>query len=217
MDQRSAEGTEFVLDNRKLIIVFLLLISVCGAFFVIGFMEGKRQSVQLLTERSPAATETGSAAGAAAPDAATAPVKTAGPPVGAKSVRDQLDWYKNVQGGAGDASKAADAAKPAPGAQKAPGISAKTVKPARPTPGSMVPAENVTYSVQVGAFRQRREAEAKTDLLKAKGFQGVIESSQTGDPLFLVKVGRFKSRVDAAATQIQLRKAGFKDCFVKTN
>ena len=60
MDDQSAEpGFEFVLDNRKLIVVFLLLISFCGGFFVLGFMEGKRQGMQ---EASLAAAEDASRA-----------------------------------------------------------------------------------------------------------------------------------------------------------
>ena len=222
MEQRGAEGTEFVLDNRKLIIVFLLLVLMCGAFFVIGFMEGKRQSVQFAADRSPSATEAGSGQVSSPDNTRPAETKSAAPPVEGKSVRDQLDWYKNVQGGSSDPLKSAESVKPAPavvypGVKKPPTTAPKTAKPESPTPRSMVPAANLSYSVQVGAFRQRREAESKADALKAKGFTCTIEAPQAADQLFQVKVGRFKSRAEAVAMQVRLRKAGFNDCFIKTN
>ena len=46
MDQHSDSGYELVLDNRRLIIAFAVLILFCGCFFVVGFMEGKRQGFQ---------------------------------------------------------------------------------------------------------------------------------------------------------------------------
>ena len=47
-DKRSRDaGTELILDNRKLILAFGALAVVCGAFFVLGFIEGKRQGIQL--------------------------------------------------------------------------------------------------------------------------------------------------------------------------
>ena len=46
MDDASESGLELVLDNRKIVIGFVLLIFICGCFFVIGFIEGKRQGFQ---------------------------------------------------------------------------------------------------------------------------------------------------------------------------
>jgi hypothetical protein len=45
-DREPEAGHELVLDNRKLIIAFAVLIAICGAFFVLGFMEGRRQGFQ---------------------------------------------------------------------------------------------------------------------------------------------------------------------------
>ena len=75
----------------------------------------------------------------------------------------------------------------------------------------------VTYSVQVGAFRVRREAETKGKMLKAKGFECRIDLPETPDDLYLVKVGRFSSRAEAKAMQLRLKKSGENNAFIKAN
>ncbi|MBZ5496867.1 MAG: SPOR domain-containing protein [Acidobacteriia bacterium] len=222
MDQRGAEaGTELVLDNRKLILGFMLLIVVCGAFFVIGFMEGKRQAVQARVESTPSSSAT-TAAEIAGPDTKAPATGTTATPATDRSVREQLDWYKSVQSGQPDARKATPPAESAKAMQtpetKKPSPSSPNANRAAPAPavGSMIPAAKVGYSVQAGAFRERREAEIKADALKAKGFPCVIEAPKSADQLYLVKVGKFESRADAVAMQKKLQKAGF-PCFIKTN
>ncbi len=177
MDQRTDKGLEFVLDNRRLIVGFFILIAICGAFFVIGFVEGKRQAVGLETRVIPGAPAE-SRQGAAASDAAPAQ------PNEERSVRDQLDWYKRVNK-PGEATKGLEPPPepvktvvqpaPAPAAPPAPAPAAKA-RPDTPKPQ--------TYSVQVGAFRQRQEAETKAALLKSKGFDYVIEAPVPPNTLF---------------------------------
>jgi cell division septation protein DedD len=215
MAQPSAEsGNEFILDNRKLIIGFMLLIVICGAFFVVGFMEGKRQAVQARSER-PSSGPAGTPSEAVARAVATAPAKNG--PAEDRSVREQLDWYKTVQGG--DSAKRA-VAEPPKNAEAEPTQAEKVTRPAAGTqkPAAVPKASSgaATYTVQVGAFRQRHEAESKADALKTRGYTFVIESPAIPDGLFLVKVGNFSSRADAVAMERRLRKDGF-SCFIKTN
>jgi len=100
MAQSSSDSrNEFVLDNRRLIIGFVLLIVICGAFFAVGFMEGKRQVVQARADRpssGPATipSESGARSGTTS---TTNPAKNG--PADDRSVREQLDWYKTIQGG----------------------------------------------------------------------------------------------------------------------
>ena len=205
MDQKGAEpGAELVLDNRKLILGFLLLILVCGGFFVIGFMEGKRQA-QARIEPTPANASAQLAPMTAASDSKAPDKGTAAGPITDRSVREQLDWYKNLQNAPPDSRKSvadAESGKTAPAADaKLPPPSKfqadKTAGPATRT--AALPAAKVTYTVQLGAFRQRREAENKAELLKAKGFVCVIEPPKSGDQLYLVKMGKFESLADAVA------------------
>jgi cell division protein FtsN len=195
-----------------------LLIAVCGAFFVIGFMEGKRQNVRVVVQ--PAAETPLSSA-------ITPEVKGAGTPQESssvnqdRSVRDQLDWYKNVQSGqpqtpvpAGNPA-ATESAKPA---------AAKTVDSAPPKSKGGAPAQaqpaaarpgKITYSLQAGAFLQRREAELKASELKAKNFACEVEDPKQADRFFRVRVGSFGTRAEAVAMQRKLAKAGF-DCIIKS-
>ncbi len=74
----------------------------------------------------------------------------------------------------------------------------------------------MTYTVQVGAFRQLKEAESKAESVRAKGFECTIVPPGASSEYYLVKVGQFKLRADAKAMQLKLTKAGF-SCYVKSN
>jgi cell division protein FtsN len=215
MDRRSDAGVEFVLDNRKLILTFFILIAVCGAFFVIGFMEGKRQTVNRAVS-NPASVPEPAVPAEQAGSAEKSAGGAASKPLEERSVRDQLDWYKRV-------NKAADATR---GLEPLPEPAKPMVQPADPQPATPRAASPMlrppatttagTYSVQVGAFRQRREIDAKAALLKAKGYDCIIENPATEGQLYLLKVGRYSSRAEAHSMQLRLKRDGFTS-FIKTN
>ncbi len=215
MDQRMDRGMEFVLDNRRLIVGFFVLVAVCGCFFVIGFVEGKRQAVGLearVIPSTPAALQPQQQA--LGSDGAPAQ------PEGDRPVREQLDWYKRVN----KPGEAARGLEPPPEPVKtvvqpsaAPTAPPEPAPAAKPKPNAPKQAAlGQTYSVQVGAFRQRREVEAKAAVLKSKGYDPLIEAPVAPNTLFLLKVGRFTSRADAAAMQLRLKKDGL-GSFIKTN
>jgi cell division protein FtsN len=213
MNRRGEAGFEFVLDNRKLILAFFLLIVVCGGFFVIGFVEGKRQVVNA----GPAAPGAGSVSEAEK----TEPGETAASPADAgsaqdaqPSVREQLDWYKRVN--KADGTRGLE---PAPDPARAVVEPPEGPKPSSGGPAAEPPSRltaNKSYSVQVGAFRQRREAEAKAALLKKKGYDCTIEPPVSEGQLFLLKVGKYDSRPEAHTVQLRLKRDGFAS-FIKTN
>lgn len=228
MDPRGHEsGTEFVLDNRKLIIAFLLLIVACGAFFVIGYMEGKRQLAQAPAQTPQPAAE--STPANPQPDSeaknASAPTPQSGGDLRI-AIRDQLNWYKNVQkGNPGSAAGVpVTAATTPPGSDKS--VEATASKAAiRETPATAAAPKSATpaaktgktsYTVQVGAFTRLREAELNADALKSKGFTPFIEEPISPDQFFRVKVGRFDTRAEAVAMQNKLRNAGY-FAIIKTN
>jgi cell division protein FtsN len=198
-DQSVESGLELVLDNKKLIIVFLVLIALLGGAFVLGFIEGKRQGYREGTQAA-AALEANSGAESAA--LSETPANGPDSNASAKSGESQdqpLNWYKSVN-------------KPEEQAAIEPPPAKKTETPS----AKAAPDEPISYSVQVGAFRQKHEAEAKAKVLKSKGFDSRIESPQAPEQLFLLKVGKFSSRADAIAMQLRLKNSGFK-CFIKTN
>jgi cell division protein FtsN len=204
-DDSTESGLELVLDNRKLIIVFFILISVCGCFFVLGFIEGKRQGfregTQSAADLEPKANLDGARLPSATPPAPEPVAKAA-----SEAPEEQkLNWYKNVNRPADQVTEPKIEPKPAP-------KKTETEKP-KPKESHTAPA---TYSVQVGAFRQAREVTAKAESLRAKGFDCRIEPPHPPEELYLLKVGKFESRADAVAMQLKLKKNGF-TCFIKTN
>jgi cell division protein FtsN len=220
MEQPGTEaGTELVLDNRKLIVGFVLLAALCGACFVIGFMEGKRQATQAKMDSMPLAAPPAEPTEGLASGLSKSPGKTQDIPAKDRSIREQLDWYKNVQGSGTGAAKAAIKADGTTSTPVAPKSAAPAPEPKGSNilpPAVAVPAAKVSYSVQVGAFRQLKEAEATVAGLKAKGFEAVIDPPKSEKQLYLVKVGQYELRADAIAMQHKLTKAGI-SCFIKTN
>jgi cell division protein FtsN len=214
VDQPSDSGYELVLDNRRLIIAFAVLILFCGCFFVVGFIEGKRQGFQA---GSQAASESMIKPG---PDETQAPAtQAAGTDAGAKPAGEKpdehpLEWYKNVNGRGEKPEIETPSARSNPAAAKTTAKpSASAVIQPRASAPATVPS---SYSVQVGAFRQRAQIETKAQQLRSKGFDCRIESPESPDGLYLLKVGRFKSRAEAVAMQLRLKKSGFSS-FIKTN
>lgn len=199
VDNSSDPGYELILDNRRLVVAFIALILICGCFFVVGFVEGKRQGYQAgsLMEVDSAAKQI--------PDA---PKETELPSAAAakeETEKQQLNWYKNVSGQEQKGKIAPPRPEPVTVPKKEP------VKPI----AIQAPAATSGYTVQVGAFRQRQQVEVKAKLLRSKGFDCRIEVPQSSEDLYLLKVGRFKSRAEAVAMQLRLKKNGF-GSFIKT-
>jgi cell division protein FtsN len=215
MENRAADpGVQFVLDNRKLIILFAVLIGICGGFFILGYVEGKRQGMQLAAQNAPPV--------AAAPIAESAKNSQSSSTGVNEPAKEDLNWYQDIGGeGQKDSKISAPAVEPVAKTtlpqtkppEKAVVAEPKTRK--QPVPAAKTAAK-VSYSVQVGAFSQRKEAETKAGMLKSKGYGYAISSPSEPGQLFLLKVGKFESRADAVAMQLRLKKDGFAG-FVKTN
>jgi cell division protein FtsN len=213
MENREAEsGLELVFDNRRLIIVFALLIAICGCFFVVGFIEGKRQGFQDGSQTA------GESAAKNSPDAEPAPASvpaasSEAPKSPPQDAADQpLNWYDSI-------NRRGDAPTVGPPAAldstpKSPLTPAAAVSTEKPRPPAS--AESGTYSVQVGAFRQKEEVEIQARSLREKGFDCRIEAPEEPGQLYLLKVGNFRTRAEAASMQLRLKKEGV-NSFIKTN
>jgi len=208
-------GYELVLDARRLILACALVIFVCGVFFVLGFVEGKRQILEAsLTERgAPPAAATEPAIPMSEKATAQPAVPMQGTPA-AKPATDQQTWYDKVNAQARQAKP-----QPQPDATARPGAAATAPASARPGAGTAVstakPAGATFYSCQLGAFRQQREAQVKADELQKRGYDPAIEPPESAGGFYLLKVGRFATRADAVAMQNRLKRAGY-NCFIKT-
>lgn len=74
----------------------------------------------------------------------------------------------------------------------------------------------VNYFVQVGAFRNRADAEAQRAKLAMLNLQArVSERERNGLPMFRVRLGPFAERADAEQTQRNLRDAGMDASLVR--
>ncbi|MBN2318562.1 MAG: SPOR domain-containing protein [Acidobacteria bacterium] len=205
-DREIESGFELVVDNRKLIIAFAIVILVCGCFFVWGFMAGKRQGMQLSAIADTDVSSGSGIEGSLPPTADTNESVTETPSLEEDAVQQDLDWYHSVN------KKGSE-----PAGVQPPRASSSTKKTADTSQaGSSVVSGPVTYSVQVGAFKQRPEAEAHARNVRSKGFDSRIEPPESSGKLYLVKVGKFDTRAEAVAVQLRLKKNGF-SCFVKTN
>ena len=100
--------------------------------------------------------------------------------------------------------------------------SAPTPKPAasaRPTPAAhpaaATPAEG-SFSIQVGAFKDKATADAVVARLKARSFAAYAVAPAAADGLFNVRVGSFPGRTEAERVQVRLRdEEKFKPFIVK--
>jgi cell division protein FtsN len=125
-----------------------------------------------------------------------------------------LEWYKSMSGkGETPEITVPPAVKPIPIAKEK--AASPTVTPATKPPAKIAAASS-SYTVQVGAFRQKKQVDAKAEVLRSKGFDCRIEFPESEEGLYLLKVGRFKSRAEAVAMQLRLKKNGWSS-FIKTN
>jgi DedD protein len=88
-----------------------------------------------------------------------------------------------------------------------------TAKPGAP-PKALAPAAG-TFTIQVGAFKDRATADSVVSSLKAKGFAAYVVSPGAAEGLFNVRVGSYADRAEAEQVQVRLRDANFKPFIVK--
>lgn len=213
-ENETDSGVEVVLDNRKIILAFVVLIAICGGFFVLGFVEGKRQGYQAAMQ---AAAEVGIVEKSAVAQAQLPETETIQDSESSKSDAEEqpLNWYKNVNRQEDEpeiAARATSGSSSKTDAKAAP--AAKS--PSKPKTEERALAGSASYSVQVGAFVKQEEAEIRARELRSKGFEYRIEPPVPPNQFYFVKVGRFGTRAEAVAMQIRLKESGF-SCFIKSN
>jgi cell division protein FtsN len=213
-EHEANSGIEVELDNRKIILAFVILIAICGGFFVLGFMEGKRQGYQagMQTAAEIGTTETPAAAQAQLSEPETVEESK---PAQSDTEDQPLNWYQNVNRREGEAEIAPRATTESSKKASAK-VKAAAKSPSKSKTASSLGAGSISYTVQVGAFVKKEEAEIRGQELRAKGFDYRIEPPVPPDQFYYVKVGNFDTRAKAVATQIRLKESGF-SCFIKSN
>ncbi len=95
----------------------------------------------------------------------------------------------------------------------------ETAPSAKPTPAVKVQAKTApakseappraaepSFTIQVGAFKDKSTAESMAARLKGKGYAAYVVSPEGGDPgLFVVRVGHYAARGDAERAEARLR------------
>jgi cell division protein FtsN len=192
-DNEMEPGFELELDNRKLIIAFAVLILVIGCFFVWGYMIGKRQGQLAAIAGSDSAA--GSVAdGTLSPKANTDNSIAKDSPPETDEAQQNQTWYQSVN--KKDEEPVED----------------QSVRKS----ASKSSAVSETYSVQVGAFKMKQDADDRARDLRAKGFESRVIPPEPSGQFYRVKVGSFSTRAEAVDMEQRLKNNGF-DCFVKKN
>jgi DedD protein len=116
-------------------------------------------------------------------------------------------------GGTGAPKPAATTPAPKPGSPSTTSAAAPA-KPG-PTPKAVAPTAG-TFTIQVGAFKDKASADSVVSRLKGKGFAAYVSSPGAAEGLFNVRVGSFAGRADAEHVQGRLRdEEKFKPFIVK--
>lgn len=237
MEQKTGtnEEPDIDLNNRTVTLIFLGFLAICGVCFVTGYVMGNGT-----TPPSANYADMGAAAGnstvkensgvdannriyetvgereappsaviessSAAPEDAISETAVFDDNTGARQKETQKETPNKT-------ATAATAAKP-PVEKIASSEKASSSEKTSFAPKQSGSAGNV-YSVQVAAFRARREAEIKGRELDAKGFKYVIEPP-SADDFYRVKVGSFATRAEAGEMANRLKKSGF-DTMIREN
>ncbi len=212
---RVKERYDFTLDSRQIGLVLFAALVAAALLFVLGMSVGRQWERRLIAGRDQASPPYGARAGdvpvedevPAAPPVspASAANKADVPGAGRTGKQDQpeemetpeamkpeeLTFPKVLTTGGGQAAPRAKETKPAP---------AKSAKPSK--------AEG-SYTVQVGAFKDRASADTLAGKLRKKGYDSGVYPPAGSKPakIYRVHVGSFKTKADAQKTAEKLVKS----------
>jgi DedD protein len=203
------------------------VVVILGLTFALGLLVGRQLARSSLAAGPPSASEAARKAGAPSPRrggiaAETMADRTPEP-------TEKLTFYQTLTeplNGGGparpepkpvtvkvSAPSPGPAAAPVPAATAPPPVSlppapGKAAAPASPVAKPAAsPAAASPWTVQVGAFKNRRQAEDTRQQLAAAGLEAYVASvaAQDGQPRFRVRVGTYRSREEAAAIAERIR------------
>jgi len=198
---------ELVLGNRQLISVFLIVVTLLGVFFSMGYIVGRNSSpVAADTARNDKSKGDHDADSSTGPDAAPSEEPTAPPAIDpAPSTPPEI-------------TKPALAPSPAPVPKRAEPVRSPEVKPKpSPSPSSAAPPVHAAAAGEPksGQYWQvvataRPDAEIVAEALSRKGFNVVLAPAPK-DGIFRVLVGPLPDAPTQAQTRTGLESAGFKN------
>ena len=203
------------------------VVVILGLTFALGLLVGRQLARSSLAAAPPSASEAARKASAPAPRRGGIAAETMAdrPP----EPTEKLTFYQTLTeplNGGGQARPEAkpvtvkvSASSPSPAAAPvpaptptAPSVSLPPApgKAAAPAPPAAKPTASPAaspWTVQVGAFKNRRQAEDTRQQLAAAGLEAYVATvgAQDGQPRFRVRVGTYRSREEAAAVAERIR------------
>ena len=192
---------EVVLENRQLLIIFFVVVALCGVFFSLGYIVGHNT----FSSAAPAAPTamSGGVAGKPSPmppAAYAGPVERTPPAVAPEGTADsELNFYQSAEENPPEAKLLPSDPADTPGPAAAP----------QPSPERPAPQDPMGILVQVSALTRREDANALVALLREKNLPVVVTSSQS-DSLYHVVVGPYRNEKDAQGAKKALEEDGFR-------
>jgi DedD protein len=188
------------------------LLVILALTFALGLLVGRQWARPSALASSPSVSE--AARKAAAPPARRGGIAAETMADRAPEPTEKLTFYQTLT-----EPLAAQGAAPRPEA-KAVAIKTPVAPPASAPASATLPAPSKPapsgppWTIQVAAFKDRKQAEAMRQQLAASGLEAYVATLAEGHARFRVRVGTFKSREEAAAAAERLRSARSLSVFV---
>lgn len=190
---------------RYLVLIFLVLVAMCGVFFSAGFIVGRNER----SLHSAPPTEVVTTPGVV-PPTVNPPPDTAAPAPGTNPAAPNTVPESEVIPPGPEAAPGPAAGKSPDAAPSAAQLTPKTDQAETP-PSAAQLGKGIT--LQVLAMHTKQDAESVVAVLKGKGYPVFLltpENAHVDDSLYRVVVGPFKTRDEADKVRDRLKDDGFK-------
>jgi septal ring-binding cell division protein DamX len=203
-------GSDFVLESRHLVGLFLLLVVIFGVVFTLGYLMGRSQGDSKSRTVIAAPVEPGTSA--AVPPSGKSKAKPEPPPDDTQAQKTNSDWdfYHSAdpQANSDHLQPPSKTAPAVPASKPAPTI--KAAKPGKPTGGLGGPLiPKGTIMLQVAAVLHQDDALALAQALQKKKFPAIV-IPPSADKYYRVQVGPYPDNQSAANARTDLESNGFK-------
>jgi len=207
----TTKKSDFVLESRHLVGLFLLLVVIFGVVFTLGYLMGRSQGDSRSRTVIAAPAEPGTSA--AVPSPSKSKAKPAPPQEDTQAQKTNSDWdfYHSAdpQANSDHLQPPPKAAAPPAAASKA-APSAKSAKPGKATSGLGGPLiPKGTIMLQVAAVLHQDDALALAQALQKKKFPAIV-IPPSADKFYRVQVGPYADNQSAANARTDLEANGFK-------
>ncbi|HTC65280.1 MAG TPA: SPOR domain-containing protein [Candidatus Saccharimonadales bacterium] len=204
-------GSDFVLESRHLVGLFLLLVVIFGVVFTLGYLMGRSQGDSRSRTVIAAPAEPGTSA--AVPPSSKSKAKPEPPPDDTQAQKTNSDWdfYHSA-----DPQANSDHLQPPPKAATPPAAASKAAPPVKAGKsgkatgglgGPLIPKG--TIMLQVAAVLHQDDALALAQALQKKKFPAIV-IPPSADKYYRVQVGPYPDNQTAATARTELETNGFK-------